>query len=175
MKQKILILPLLGVLLACNDSASPPAPEFSVDIRTLDKFDQESQEFAQGEEINIELSITNLTSDDKSFMVGFPEADLNLIDDTGEIVWTWSNGKLDLLLIFGIQLKANETRTRKFDWNQAINTGTGGNEGITTVGNEAITTGGDLVVARVAVGNYVLEGWFVWAPEEIASTTISIL
>jgi hypothetical protein len=56
-----------------------------VTIRTFNKFQQASQVFAQGEEITIELSVTNLTSKEKALRTSIHH--FYLKNESGENVW----------------------------------------------------------------------------------------
>ena len=149
-----LILPLVIILLACSDSNNLAAPELQVEIRTLDKFDQESQVFIQGEEVTIELSVTNLTDSKKTlWSLTTQTFDLQLKTEMGEIVDFWALGPLFGQGSTAITLGGNETHIVTTSWAQTA----------------------DLDGNLVAIGDYVLEGWFIGAPEEVATISISII
>jgi hypothetical protein len=153
MIRKILILPLLVILFACsNDSATPPTPELSVNISTLDKFEQPSQEFIQGERITIEFSITNLTFEEKKIGSSNTVWTRYVVkNESGDIVY--ESSMFGGATFTSFVLSAGESRTVPNHWDQVID------------------RDGNLI----AVGDYVLEGWFIGAPEVIATTGISIL
>ena len=156
--RKLFILLPLFLLVACTDSNSPtavipPEAEFQIKIRTLDKFDQETQVFVQGEKITIELSITNLTDAEKLLRMGTGQIfDFQLINKSSEIVWDWSFHRVFTQAFHDIIVPGNETETRTEFWDQIVNDGN-----------------------MPAIGDYTLEGWFVGAREEIATIDISII
>ncbi len=63
----------------------PAGSDLMVTIRTFNKFQQASQVFAQGEEITIELSVTNLTSKKKALRTSIHH--FYLKNESGENVW----------------------------------------------------------------------------------------
>jgi hypothetical protein len=153
MMRRIQILPLIIILLACNSSDSPPGPELSVEIRTLDKFDQESQAFTQGEKITIEFSITNRTSEEKRITSNTTQTVGYLIkDERGDIVLDRSS-MLAGQMFTSIVLNAGETEIVRLNWDQTID------------------RDGNLI----GIGNYAIEGWFRGSGSEPAAIDISII
>jgi hypothetical protein len=120
----LVILSTLFVLGGCiqeNGDSNNNAKDFVVTIKTIDKHDQDSKSFVQGEEINIILSIKNISSETKSlnFSSG-KQYDFVIKDGAGTEVWRWSNGMAFIQSLTSYNLSSGETRTITYKWNQMI-------------------------------------------------------
>jgi len=153
--RKILVLQLIFVSLACDEPTIPAEPasaDLKVEIRTLDGLGQESLVFTQSEAITIELSITNLASDEKTLMSPSTNTTVfKLKNEGGDVVWD-TEGAVAGAMFTNIVIGANDTHTAIYSWHQEID-----RDGNTT-----------------AIGDYILEGSFIGARGNVATTNISI-
>jgi hypothetical protein len=128
---------MLLILGGCNhENNTNSTSEVDVTIKTLDKFGQVSTSFVQGDEINIVLSIKNISPDRQT--LSFPSSkqyDFVIKDNSGAEVWRWSNGKVFAAVISSYDIASGETKTFSYQWDQTIS------------GNNAL----------IPIGNYILE------------------
>lgn len=94
---------------------------FDVSIETTDKFGQPSLVFAQGDPINIILSIknTSATTQVLDFNSG-QQCDFSIKDRNGAEVWRWSDGKFFTLSFTSYAIAPGATHTIQITWNQLI-------------------------------------------------------
>jgi hypothetical protein len=152
--QQLVALLLIASLAACGDSDNPVPGDLQIEIRMLDKFGLPSHAFVQGEEITLELTITNLTTEEQPFSTADGQVfDFQITNRANEIEWFWSFNRAFTQAVRYAVLNASEVQTITTTWDQTV----------------------DVDKNTILMGDYLLEGWFIGAPDVIATTTVSIL
>jgi len=134
-------LVLIALLGACNETdTAAGGGELLVSIRTLDALGQETSRFVQGEQIQIELTISNPGPADAR--LSFPTSqqfDFRLLDTAGDLIWQWSATMLFAQAFTSLEILAGDMHKGGVIWNQAT----------------------DFSGKPVPPGDYVLEGYFI--------------
>lgn len=113
---------VLLILGGCNnENNTNSTSEFDVTIKTLDKLGQVSTSFVQGDEINMVLSIKNISPDGKT--LSFPSSkqyDFVIKDRNDAEVWRWSDGKFFSAVFSSYDIASGETKIFSYQWDQTI-------------------------------------------------------
>lgn len=100
------------------------ANDFLVSVRTTDKFNQPSISFIQGDQINMTLTITNISSGTRT--LSFPSSkqyDFVIQDNTATEVWRWSDGKSFTTSNTSYDLAPGNVQTFTYQWDQTLTVG----------------------------------------------------
>jgi len=97
------------------------ATNFSLDIKTFDSFEQENNQFLQGEIINIRTYVTNLNDTELVLNFGsYYTGDIELINQQNETVWRVNEGKAFIQIPSKWTLEPNKTYESSFNWDQKL-------------------------------------------------------
>ena len=102
-----------------NDTSA--ASDFDASIKTTDKFGHDTTSFVQGDEINIILTIKNISAENKT--ISFPtgkQYDFVIKDGNGNEVWRWSSGMAFIHSFTSYDIAPSDTQTIIYKWNQMI-------------------------------------------------------
>lgn len=141
--RRIILLGLITFLAACGggaDDGHDLNDDLSLDIATYDKFDQRTSLFFQGEEISIDLSVTNHSFYDVTlYSYDTQLFEFYVIDANDNIVWAWSDNRYFDNVLTPLNVRADSTYTVTVYWDQIVD-GQG---------------------HLLAPGTYTLEGFFI--------------
>ncbi len=98
-----------------------PASDFQVTLKTTDASEQLATSFAQGESINIILTIKNISARTKTLSFNDGKLyDFALQNENGVEVWRWSNGYGFTQALTSYTIAPGETRTFTEQWEQRL-------------------------------------------------------
>jgi len=151
MKHWIITIALLFKIITISGCYHQEESNFKVEVKALDKFQQESTTFTKGEEIVFDLTITNISSKfQKLWYGGSSIFELIVRDSNNGVAWILPFERPSNLSVVEIDLSPNESFTTGYIWNQK------GNDGI-----------------AIEAGDYEVEGKFL-SVSESGKLSISI-
>lgn len=131
MKTLFLILSslLMPFLVACGSSSSfeennEPNMQLESKLRLNDSLSQETTVFAQAEDIEFVLTLTNNMNDVVTINFNSGQRyDFYIQNSNDEEIWRWSGNQLFIQATSELQIPAGDTVTFKQNWNQSLLTG----------------------------------------------------
>ena len=111
---------MLLILDGCNNNNNTAA-NFDVSIKTLDKFNQVSTSFVQGEKVNIVLSIKNISAVKQTLSFSSSKQyDFVIKDNKDSEVCRWSTGLAFAAAFTSYDIASGETKNFSYQWDQTI-------------------------------------------------------
>lgn len=105
-------------------SAGNPASDFDVSLKITDKFEQTSTSFSQGEEINLILSITNISSETKTLEFSTTQLyDFVIVTSEDAEVWRWSDSMGFSQTLTSYDLGPEESKVFTVTWDRVLSDG----------------------------------------------------
>ncbi|MGV6858068.1 MAG: BsuPI-related putative proteinase inhibitor [bacterium] len=150
MRQLLSILFVL-ILSACSDTTPPPSG-VELSFSVVDKFDQPSAAFVQGDTLTLRLTIENKADTEQRLQFSTAQLyDFEVTDLDGNRVWLWSDGQVFAQALTELTLSPQQQLDLDTHWDLMV---TDQNDGSS---------------ALLPVGEYIFHGSFVGydAPDSI--------
>jgi len=107
--------------------------------------------YSIGETVLISMELINHGTETISLTTGLPESDFEVLDEQGNQVYLWSNGKFFIAVIRAIIIHPGEVLFYNMTWDQKDNNGN-----------------------SVPAGTYTIKGWISEYPEYFDTVSIQI-